>query len=396
LPFWNRIQSVLNERKLDALVASSPENVSYLCDIPQVPGVVSESEVHGIAFSEGSDAVLVIPAVALDQWAQSNSSVADVRIYGEFYYYKTHPLKYDTLSRTERKIVDVYFAQPRAREIVEVVVDTFRERGVIKGRVGFDDRIVPASRMRLLQKKLPKIKFVPASDIFKEIRMIKSPEEIERIRKAVKATERGIQAVLGASKPGVINRELQLIYRETVMQHGCIPFFGVIGAGTESAVVNHLPSDHVLQVGDIMRIDCNAICKNYLSDVGRNAILGPPTEKAHRIFSALRKGTAEMEHIIRPGVKCSELFRVAVSTVRQSGIADYQRQNTGHSIGLQVVELPLISPTSSTRLREDMVIAIEAPYYELGFGAFNPEDTIRVTKNGFEKLSKMENKLYVL
>ena len=387
---------MLNEQKLEALIASSPENVSYLCDIPQVPGVVSEAEVHGFAFSEGLEAALVIPAVALDQWAQSNSSIRDVRIYGEFYYYKSHPLKYDTLSSTERKIVDVYFGQPRARDIIEAVVDIFREKGIYKGRIGFDERNTPASRIRLMQKKLPKIRFVPASDIFKEIRMIKSAEEIERIRKAVKATERGIQAVLDASKPGVKNRELQLVYRTTVMQHGCMPFFGVIGTGTESAVVNHLPSEHVLQVGDIMRIDCNAIYKNYLSDVGRNATLGPPTDKAHRVFSALRKGTAEMERIIKPGVKCSELFKVAVSTVRKTGIGDYQRQNTGHSIGLQVVEPPLISSKSSIRLREDMVMAIEAPYYELGFGAFNPEDTIRVTKNGFEKLSKMENKLYVL
>jgi Xaa-Pro aminopeptidase len=60
------------------------------------------------------------------------------------------------------------------------------------------------------------------------------------------------------------------------------------------------------------------------------------------------------------------------------------------------VETPLISPTTNAKLQEDMVIAIETPYYELGFGAFNPEDTVRVTKSGFEKLSKMENKLYCL
>ena len=381
---------------MDAAIASSPENVSYLCDIPQVPGVVSESQAHGIVFSERKEPALVIPAVALDQWAQADSPIKDVKIYGEFYYYKSDPINYKTLSTAEKKIAEIYFKHPRERDVIDALTRVFEERGLARGQVGFDESTVPTTRILLLEKKLPGITFVPASEAFSEMRMIKSPEEINRIRRAVKATERGIQAVMEASKPGVKNRELQLIYRTTVMQEGCVPFFGVIGTGTESAVVNHLPSDHILRRGDIMRIDCNAIYKNYLSDVGRNATLGPPTAKAQKLFDALRKGTTAMERSIKPGIKCSELFDIAVTTVRQSGIKRYKRQNTGHSLGLQVVEPPLISPACHIRLRKDMVIAIEAPYYELGFGAFNPEDTIRVTKSGAEILSKMENKLYSL
>jgi len=390
------VRHVLHQHKLDAILGSSPENVSYLCDIPQVPGVVSESQVYGIAFTGKTEPALVIPAVALDQWAQSDSPISDVRIYGEFYYYKSARLNRDALSTAERKIVDVYFNQPRDRDLIDTLVDVFRERGVVKGRIGFDESHVSAARIQAFKRRFPRVRFVPANIAFKEMRMIKSAEEIERIRKAVKATERAIQAVMEASRPGVTNHELQFIYRTTVMREGCTPFFGVIGTGTESAIVNHLPSEHILQIGDIMRMDCNAIYKNYLSDVGRNATLGPPTPKAQKFFDALNEGVKEMEQMIRPGVKCSELFKAAVSTVRKSGIDHYQRQNTGHSIGLEVVEPPLLSSTSDTRLRENMVIAIEAPYYELGFGAFNPEETVRVTKNGMEKLSTMENKLYLL
>jgi len=387
---------VLHQRDLDAIVASSPENVSYLCDIPQLPGVVSESQVHGIAFSERMEPTLVIPAVALDQWAQSDSLIKDVKIYGEFFYCKNDTLNRDNSSSAERKIAKIYFGQPRASDVADALVGVFRERGFVKGRIGFDESNVPTARMRLLQRKFPRVRFVPAREAFEEMRMIKSPEEIERIRKAVKATERGIQAVLEASGPGVSNRELQITYRTTVMREGCTPFFGVIGTGTESAIVNHLPSEYILQKGDIMRIDCNAIYKNYLSDVGRNATLGPPTLKEQKLFNALSMGVKKMEQMIKPGIKCCELFKAAVSTVQKSGIDHYRRQNTGHSIGLRVVEPPLISSTSNTRLRENMVIAIEAPYYELGFGGFNPEDTVRVTKSGVEKLSIMENKLYLV
>ncbi len=386
----------MNMNKLDALVASTPENVSYLCDIPQVPRVVSEAEAHGVTFREGEPA-LVIPAVAVDQWAQSESPVKDVKTYGEFYYYKTEPLDYGALSRAEKRIADVYFGHPgRKREIVAALVELFRERDLVKGRVGFDEMHVPTSRLRLIKKKLPKVRFVAANSIFQEIRMVKSPDEIERIRKAVEATEQAIQAVMEASKPGVKNTELQSIYRTTIMRQGCIPFFGVIGAGTESAIVNHLPSEYVLQEGDIMRIDCNATYKNYVSDVGRNAVIGTPTDKAQKYFDALRKGTEEMEtRNSDPGsrsLNCSRLLYPLYENQESSSTRD----RTLATLGLQVVEPPIISPKCSTKLLEDMVIAIETPYYELGFGAFNPEDTVRVTKNGSEKLSTTENKLYAL
>jgi len=395
LPYWERIYDIMRKRNLDALIASTPDNVSYLCDIPQLPGVVSEADVHGIVFGDkGKEPALVMPAVACDQWAQSASPITDVRVYGEFYYYKNDPLDFQSLSEPEKKIIDTYFGRPRSQNIVEGVVGIFRERDLLKGHVGFDEKNMPSSRMRSIQRKFPKIEFTPACAVFQEIRMVKSVDEIDRIRRAVEATEKGIEAVMGAVEQGVKNSDLQFIFRTTVMRQGCTPFFAVIGAGTESAIVNHLPSEHILREGDIMRIDCNAIYRNYVSDVGRNAVLGKPTEKAQKYFDALRKGTEAIERTLRPGVPFSELFKVAVATVQKSGIPNYHRQNTGHSLGLQVVETPLISPTTNAKLQEDMVIAIETPYYELGFGAFNPEDTVRVTKSGFEKLSKMENKLY--
>ena len=397
LPFWNRIFDVMNKKKLDALIASTPENVSYLCDIPRVPGVVSESDVHGVVFRDkGSEPAAIMPAVAVDQWAQSTSPIKDVKIYGEFYYYKTEPLNYKSLSEAERKVVDIYFGHPRAREILDAVVNVFRERGIVKGRVGFDEVNMPTTRIRGIQKKLPRIKFTPAHGVFQEIRMVKSTDEIEKIRRAVEVTEKGIQAVLDAAKLGVPNSDLVLTYETTVKKHGCKPHFASIGAGSEGALVNHLPSPYMLKKGDTIRIDCNAVYSNYLSDVGRNAVVEVVSDKARKYCEALIDGVNAMEAVTQPGIKLAEVFREGVSTVRRSGIHHYERQNVGHSLGLQVVEPPVIMRDSNIEVQEDMVIAIETPYYELGFGSFNPEDTVRITKHGIEKLSKMENRLYVV
>lgn len=395
--FWDRVFKVMDEHGLDALVASTSENVSYLGDIPRIPGVVSDPDAQVVAFREkGRDPAVIIGGVALDQYAQSTSDIKDVRIYNPFYYYKSEELDYSRLSEAERKIARIYFGQSPAKGVVQALANLFRERGLVKGTVGFDEKNVPPERMDGLQKELPRITLQPANKTFEEIRMVKSSEEMDRIRNATSATEKGIQAVMEAAKPGIVNRELQHVFRATLMKHDCTPYFAVIGAGTEGALVNHLPSNYVLKKGDTMRIDCNSLYRNYVSDVGRNAVLGPPSQKAEKYCRALIKGVEAMEKIVRPGLKVSNLFKEAVSTVQTSGMPHYQRQNVGHSIGLQVMEPPVLTPENDTELQENMIIAIEMPYYEIGFGAFNPEDMIRVTKNGSERLTRMENRFYIL
>jgi len=387
----------MDERQLDALIASSPENVSYLADIPRLPGVMDAVDVHVVVFRDlRRDPAIIMPAVSLDHYAQSTSEIKDVRIYSPFYYFKTEGLDYARLSEAERKLAKIYFGQPLTKGLVESLVQVLRERGIVKGKIGFDETNVNASRIVTLKQALPRTSIVRAKRIFEEIRMIKSEEEVERIRKAVEATEKGIQAVMDAAKPGVVNRELQFVYQTTVMRHGCVPHFAAIAAGTEGALVNHLPSDHVLKDGDTIRIDCNAMYRNYLSDVGRNAVLGRPSEKVEKYCQALIAGLGALEQTVRPDVKLSNLFEKAVTSVRKSGIPHYQRQNVGHSIGLQVVEPPVITPDNDLELQENMVIAIETPYYEIGFGSFNPEETILVTKGGLERLTKTANRLYVL
>jgi len=95
----------MDERQLDALVASSPENVSYLADIPRLPSVMDAVDVHVVVFRDlRRNPAIIMPAVSLDHYAQSRSEIRDVRIYNPFYYLKTKGLDYASLSEAERKL----------------------------------------------------------------------------------------------------------------------------------------------------------------------------------------------------------------------------------------------------------------------------------------------------
>ena len=79
----------------------------------------------------------------------------------------------------------------------------------------------------------------------------------------------------------------------------------------------------------------------------------------------------------RPGVRACELFRIAVETTRKAGIPDYRRHHVGHCLGLEVYDDPSVTPDNQTVLEENMVLNIETPYYELGWGGWVRTYTIK-------------------
>ncbi|MEM1938119.1 MAG: M24 family metallopeptidase, partial [Candidatus Caldarchaeum sp.] len=94
---------------------------------------------------------------------------------------------------------------------------------------------------------------------------------------------------------------------------------------------------------------------------------------------------------IRPGVRASHLFDVAVETTRINGLTHYRRHHCGHGIGLELYDVPVIRPEDQTVVEEGMVLNIETPYYELGLGGIIIEDTLVVKSDGVEMLSKTSN-----
>jgi Xaa-Pro dipeptidase len=88
--------------------------------------------------------------------------------------------------------------------------------------------------------------------------------------------------------------------------------------------------------------------------------------------------------MIKPGVKFSDLYKVGLKTVQDSGYPDFMRKHFGHGLGLITEEEPLIGPKTEALVQEDMVLSVEVPYYWTGVGGFNAEDVVRVHSDGVE------------
>lgn len=124
----------------------------------------------------------------------------------------------------------------------------------------------------------------------------------------------------------------------------------------------------------------------YVTDFGRTGFVGAPSPRHRQYYEAVRAGQQAGCAAVRPGAVASDIFRIVRDEARAAGIPHYHRPSTGHGIGREIYDSPSISETDATPLEAGMVVNIEAPYYELGFGGVQVEDSLLVTNDGWEYL----------
>jgi Xaa-Pro aminopeptidase len=233
---------------------------------------------------------------------------------------------------------------------------------------------------------LPDAEFLRCFSLFERVRAIKTPEEIAILRQAARNTERAIDAALGVAKPGVTERDMLRVFNASLARDDTAPVVGCIGFGSRSALSNVQPSDRALNRGDLIRFDVGGRYRNYRSDMSRGAVLGEPVAKVAKYYAAVEKGVLRAYDILKPGLKVADLFTQVVETVRREGIPHFKRSHVGHGIGVDGYDPPNISDSSRDVFEENMVVCIETPYYELGFGGLQVEDMVQVTRDGAESL----------
>ncbi|MCS7365214.1 MAG: M24 family metallopeptidase, partial [archaeon GB-1867-035] len=120
------------------------------------------------------------------------------------------------------------------------------------------------------------------------------------------------------------------------------------------------------------------------------------SNKHEKIYSIVVEALNNAIDSIKPGVKCSEVDRVARSVIVKYGYGDYFIHSTGHGIGLSVHESPRLSSSDSTILKPGMIVTVEPGIYIPGFGGVRVERDVLVTDDGFEILDSYPVDLIVV
>ncbi len=396
-----RARKVMARYRLDAIVASLPENVMYLTDTEGhlTLGLFAAAEYHAILpRREDLPPTYVCPGSIAMYLVDEPTWMPELRAYEPFHRVVAPGTQ---LGEVEQRLV-AYMARLRERPVPaparKGLATALADLGLARARLGMDDMRVG---LYLRDNELPEATFVDAYEIFREIRAVKTPEEIRRLRQSLINAERARDEAYAHVDAGVRWGDLKKIADKALIDLGSQPVWWAGAGGPPPGKLSlweaEAPAPEVrLQPGDAVRTDIGATYMRYYTDINRTAFLGgdiPPYYR--RCQEALQAARDEYRALLRPGVKGRDVIRKLEETVRKFGVEGYTR-SWGHGLGLQAYEHPrLWLEDEDVVLEENMVFNVEGGPSVLGLGGMNLECTYRITATGFELWSHDEGEILV-
>lgn len=265
-------------------------------------------------------------------------------------------------------------------------------------RLGFDAEEVPYAQYNRLEKEIHEVSLVATPDLIKDLRMVKDSEEIHLIRRAAEVLSSTLEEVFQEIRPGLMEKEVAAIfeYRLKLLGADGEGFETIVASGDRAVMPHGIASEKELNKGDMIIIDCGCKYKGYNADITRTISLGEPSVKAMEIYQIVLKAQMEAMASARAGTKAFFVDRAARDTIEREGYGEFFGHNTGHGIGLAVHEKPILSRDSETLLEEGMTFTVEPGIYLPGIGGVRIEDTVALSPEGLEVLTKVSRELLVL
>lgn len=357
----DRLRAELDRRKLDLFVAAPSTNFAYYTGAS--PGR-SERLILLLVPAKG-DAAIVAPSFEVERVKRA-SAVTDVRGWEE----QDDPWK---LVRTALQVM-----KPAHRV----------GQGAIEASLDY------GSALRLFDVAGGNWKWQSAAPVTERLRIIKYPEEIAQIRRAIEITEAAIAATFAALVPGVTEREVAAKLSEEMRSRGASGG-GLVQFGPSSALPHGGPGGAALQKEMVVLIDAGSQVSGYTSDITRTTWFGDaPSDEFKKVFNLVHDAQTAAMQLGKPfTVRCQEMDETARQVITAGGYGPYFTHRLGHGMGMDGHEPPYLVEGNDTPLEPGMVFTIEPGIYQLDKFGVRIEDDSLVTDGGLEVLSQRPAKL---
>ena len=377
---YERAARLMRARNIDVLLAHTRPNVEYLTDFEWMRAFDKNNFRNEI----GSDFVVSFAGLPQDQ------------ARGPFYLAAStetgYPETYGIWMEDIRYWGPVFHVQGREQQMdsattpIGRLAEILREKGLAQGTAGVEWHHIEMVHVEQIRQLLPGLTLVDGQPILDELRMIKSTEEIRRLRQAAQITSEVMDAVYRDAREGMSEWDLERYLDVEFARRGSRHLWTDVGFGPKGADFVG-PTDTRLERGHILRLDIGGWCEGYLSDMSRSlAWGGPPSSEARKAHQAILRMNQELTAAIRPGAIPSELYRLCARLFEEEGYASLTPQ-AGHSLGRTAHEPPFLVEGYDRPLEKGMVVAVEPTMRVKGVGSINIEDTVLVTEDGHEVLT---------
>lgn len=352
----SRLKERIVAEELDAIIAVSPENVTYLSGFV-VPSQSLMRWRHAICILTRDGHICMIAIDMEATTVRSHAGIEDLRIYREF---------------TENPMAKL------AEALADLKLD--------HGRIGIEMDYLPTGDFARLKKRLPHVRWVAGDALFNRARQIKTPNEINLLRSLSKITDRAIGDTLRSAKIGQSEMDLAGELLSALFGGGAESYkLMIIAAGERSQFPNVGPTARKLQRGDLIRMEIFGQKNGYLAGVCRTAVVGTPSVEQEKIWAHLIECKYLVMNLIKPGTPCRKVYEDFLKKFSQLGFEPISF--VGHGIGLYLHEEPYMGRYGDEIIQPGMVGAFEPLVYIPGRFGLQNKDMFCVTEGGCELLS---------
>jgi Xaa-Pro aminopeptidase len=266
-------------------------------------------------------------------------------------------------------------------------------------RLGFEENYWTYAEYLRLRERADsmKLSLIPAGELIKELRLIKSEEELEIFRQAAAITDQAFSHVMGVVKPGITEREVAIELEFFMRRKGALgpSFEYIVASGKRGAMPHGVATDKKIVPGELVTIDFGCIYQGYSSDMTRNFIFGQPTDKQVEVYQTVLTAQEKALTEIKAGLNGKEADKLARDIIR-ANFGDKFGHGLGHGLGLDIHEGPTLGPHSDSVLKPGMVVTVEPGIYLSDWGGVRIEDMIVVQEENCEIFTKSPKHLYII
>ncbi len=381
---YNKLAREMRSAGLDLLLASSQANVGYLADLTWStsinPSYLSEDgRTYYASFvgllPDGPESAFFVGFSNESMYVEWRDPwIKDRRYAGASFH-------------VEGGGEDVGGAADPAEVLAQTIVD----KGAEKANIGVEWEQMRLGAFERLRRRLPNATFQDGDPILWELRSVKCEAEVARMRRAAEGCSRAADEAYRGLQAGMTELEWERVAVDRIQEAGLRHEYTEIAFGPKGARLVE-PTDNRLAQGHLARLDIGGSYRGYQSDLSRSMAFGEVSESARKAHASILKINRALRAAVRPGVKCSDLYRMCMGMFDGEGLTPLTRQ-AGHALGRAVHEPPFLVEANHSTLEAGMVINVEPTVRIEGVGSVNIEDTLVVREGEPECLTTVPREL---
>lgn len=367
-----RLDQLMEDAGLDLLIVTSKHNVQYL-----LGG-------HRSSFFNFMDAVGTSRYLPVFVYPKGQPEKAG---------YIGHKLEVHDRENSPFWVSHSSVASFGVSDAIQAAVGHISDQGLSPDRIGVETDFLPQKAFAQLKTAFPKAAFEDSLFALERLRAIKTPWEIDQLRKASEGVLDSMLATFALIQPGMTKAEVIRILRLEEVKRDLTFEYCWLSVGPN---LNRTASDQMVQAGDPISIDSGANFHGYVGDLARMAVIGEPDAELVGLLDEIENVQQTAFDIIAPGRTGREIHEAAAKVLGQSPIGPHSHF-VAHGMGLITHEAPRLTSHGPIRyegfdadnpLEPGMVISVETTVSDPKRGAVKLEDSLLITDTGYEFLGE--------